>query len=102
MKAASIAYIELPVHKKARHCQNGHSKKKLISQEKILMEVIVLKSIKQNLLSSLDIVNDIVVIDGGDIGNPPIRPPNGINWCCLQLVEENNVRSRMNSILLME
>jgi hypothetical protein len=30
----------------------------------------------------LDVVNDIVVIDGGDIGNPPIHPLDGIIWHC--------------------
>ncbi len=39
----------------------------------MLTEVIVSESIQQNVLSSLDVVNDIVVIDGGDIGNPPIQ-----------------------------
>ncbi len=42
---------------------------------KMLTEVIVSDSITQNVLSSLDLVNNIVVIDGGDIGNSPIRPP---------------------------
>ncbi len=44
----------------------------------MLKEVFASESIKQNVLSSVGIVNDIVVVDGGDIGNPPIRPPDGI------------------------
>ena len=51
----------------------------------MLMEVIVSEFIKQNVLLSLDIVNDIVAIDGGDVGNPPIHPPDGINWHCLSV-----------------
>ena len=54
-----------------------------MKQKKMLTEVIVSESIKPNILSSLNIVNDIVVIDGGDIGNPPICPPDGISWHCL-------------------
>ncbi len=86
-KAAAIAYIELPIHKKARHHRNRHSKKKLMKQEKLLTEVIVSESIKQNVLSSLDVDNNIEVIDGGDIGNPPINPPYGIIWHCLSVSE---------------
>ncbi len=47
------------------------------------MEVIASESIKQNVLLSLDIVYDIVVVDSGNIGNPPIRPLDGIIWHCL-------------------
>ena len=47
----------------------------------MLTEVIV----KQNVLSSLDVVNKIAVIDGGDIGNPPICPPDEIIWHCLSV-----------------
>jgi hypothetical protein len=51
----------------------------------MLTEVILSESYKQNILSSLDIVNDIVVVDGGDIGNPPICPLEGIIWRCLSV-----------------
>ena len=44
----------------------------------MLTEVIVSESIKRNILSSLDVVNNIVVVDGSDIGNPPICPPDEI------------------------
>ncbi len=56
-----------------------------MKQDKILTEVIVSDSIKQNLLSSLDVVNNVVVVDGSDIGNPPICPPDGIIWRCLSV-----------------
>jgi len=72
-QAASIAYIELPVHKKkVCHCRNRRSKKKLHKQQNLLTEVIVPPAIKQNLLSESDIDNEIVVVDGGDNGNPSI------------------------------
>jgi len=44
----------------------------------LLMEVIVPPAIKQNLLSELDIDNEIGVVDGGEDGNPSIRPPDGL------------------------
>ncbi len=40
-----------------------------MKQEKLLTEVTVSDSIKQNILSSLDVVNNTVVVDGGDIEN---------------------------------
>ncbi len=76
-QAASIAYMELPVHPKARHHRNWRSLKKSRKQQQILSEVIVPPSIYQNLLSASAIEKDIVVIDGGDRGNPPIVPPDG-------------------------
>ena len=50
-------------------------------------EVIVPSTIHQNLLSKYNILNKIVVVDGGDKGNPPIRPPDGVNWRCLSVIE---------------
>jgi hypothetical protein len=72
-QAASIAYIEQPVHKKARHRRSRRSKKKLRKQLKLLTGVIVPTTTKQNLLSESDIENKMVVVNGGDDGNPPIR-----------------------------
>ncbi len=78
-QAASIAYIELPVHKKkVWHRRNRRSKKKLRKQQNLLTEVIVPPAIKQNLLSESDIENEIVVVDGGDDGNPSTHPTDGI------------------------
>ena len=51
------------------------------------MEVIVPTIIKQNLPSEMDIDNDIVVVDGGDVDNPPIHPPDGVNWRCLSIIK---------------
>ena len=47
------------------------------------MEVIVPIAIKQNLVSESDIENEIIVVDGGDDGNPSISPPDGLKWRCL-------------------
>ncbi len=76
-QAASIAYIDQPVHKQTRHCRSRRSKNKLCKQLKLLTQVIVPGTIEQNLLSESDIENEVVVVDGGDDGNPPIHPPNG-------------------------
>ena len=80
VQAASIAYIEEPLHKKARHRRNRRAKKKQEKQHRLLTEVIVPESITPNLLTDYDIYNDIVVVDGGDLGNPSIRPPDGVTW----------------------
>ena len=78
--------METQVHKKARHHRNRRANKKLRKQQRLLIEFVVPTSIQQNLLSKSDIVNEIVVVDGGDDGNPGIRPPNGVNWRCLSVL----------------
>ncbi len=77
-QAASIAYIEEPLPKKARHHRNRCAKKKQEKQHRLLTEVIVPESITPNLLTDYDIDDDIVVVDGGDLDNPSIRPPDGV------------------------
>jgi hypothetical protein len=84
-QAASIAYMEDSIHTKARHRRNRRRRKKLIKQEKILTEVILPHSIQQNLLSASIIDQEIVVVDGADDGNPPICPPEGVNWRVLSV-----------------
>ena len=34
-------------------------------------------------MSASDIDKEIVIVDGGDDGNPPIQPPEGVHWCCI-------------------
>jgi hypothetical protein len=84
-QAASIAYMEDSIHTKARHCRNWRHRKKAIKQKKILTEVIFPHSIQQNLLSASVIDQEIVVVDGGDDGNPTICPPEGVNWRVLSV-----------------
>ena len=60
-------------------------------QLKLLTQVIVPRTIEQNILSESDIENEVVVVDGGDDGNPPIRPPNGVNWRCLSVIGGNHL-----------
>jgi hypothetical protein len=38
-------------------------------------------------LSASDIDKEIIVVDGGDDGNPPIRPPEGLTWRLLSVKE---------------
>ncbi len=83
----SIAYIEEPLHHKAQHYCNRHFKKKLEKLHRLLTEVVVTESINQYPLSIYDIDNDIVVVDGGDYGNSPIRPPDGVTWHCNSVLE---------------
>jgi len=80
------------VHKKkVWHRRNRRSKKKLRKQQNLLSEVIVPPTIKQNLLSESDIDNEIIVVDGGDNGNPSIRPPDGVKWRCLSVLGGNHL-----------
>ncbi len=40
---------------------------------------------QQNVLSASVIDQEIVVVDGGDDGNPTICPPEGVNWRVLSV-----------------
>ena len=64
-QAASMAYIDQPVHKKARHRRNRRSRKKLRKHQRLLTEVVVPTSIQQNVLSESDIVDEVVVVGYG-------------------------------------
>ena len=81
---AHIAHTETK-HPKAIHQINQRAKKKLRKQQECLVQVNVPNSIKQQLLSEMDLEKDIVVVDGGDVGNPPIQPPDGVTWHCLSV-----------------
>jgi hypothetical protein len=90
-QVASIAYLEEPIHKKARHRRNRRSLKKEKKQHRLLTEVIVPPSIQEQLLSTSDIDNHIVVFDGGDAGNPPIRPPDGVTWHAISVLDGKHI-----------
>jgi hypothetical protein len=86
-QAASIAHIEQDFHKKARHRRNRRAKKKMRKQNKLLTEVILPQSFQHTLLSDSDVEKEVIVVDGGVDGNPPIRPPDGVTWRLLSVRE---------------
>ncbi len=90
-QAASIAHMEQTVHKKARHHRNRRSMKKLLKHKHLLTEVIVPECIQQNILTKSQINNEIVVVDGGDDGNPPIVSPDGVIWHSLSVRVGNHL-----------
>ncbi len=53
----------------------------------MLTEAIVAASIQLNVLAEYDIDNEIVVVDGGHLGNPSIWPPDGVKWFPMSVVE---------------
>ncbi len=61
-QAASIAYIEEPLHKKARHRRNRRAKNKQEKQHRMLTEVIVPDSITSNLLEQTMIFSIILLL----------------------------------------
>jgi len=68
------------VHKKKVWLRrNRRWEKKLRKQQNLLTEVIVPTAIKQNLLSESDIEKEIIVVDGGDDGNPLYVLPTASN-----------------------
>ncbi len=90
-QAASIAHMEQPVHKKARHRRNRRSMKKLLKQKQLLTEIIVPECIEQNILAKSQINNEIVVVDGGDDGNLSIVPTDGVIWHSLSVRVGNHL-----------
>jgi hypothetical protein len=48
-------------------------------QNSVLTEATIPPSVLTNFLSIHEIENKILVFDGGDIDNPPIKPPDGVD-----------------------
>ena len=68
-----------PTTKKARHCRNRRARKKLKKQNSVLTEATIPPSVLTNFLSMHEIENKIILFDGGDIDNLPIKPPDGVD-----------------------
>jgi hypothetical protein len=67
-------------HQKLHHPCNRRAKRKYKNQNQLLTEVVVPVYVQNNLLTHHDVEKDILVFDRGDSNNPPIKPPNGVNW----------------------
>jgi hypothetical protein len=72
-QATSIAYLEEPTTKKIHHSCNRRAKRKYEKQNQLLTEVVVPAHIQKNLLTAHDVEKDILVFDGEDSNNPPIK-----------------------------
>lgn len=81
-QAGSVAHLEIPKHKnkgKVIHRRRRRHRKKQRKQEMLLEEHVLPDHVSSNLLTADDILNDIIVYDGGDAGNPPIIAPKNVS-----------------------
>ena len=81
-QAGAVAHLEIPEHNKKGkviHRRRRRHRKKQRKQELLLEEHVLLDHILSNLLTADDILNDIIVYDGGDAGNPPIIAPKNVS-----------------------
>ena len=73
-QAGDVAHLEIPEHNnKGRviHRRRRRHRKKQRKQELLLEEHVLLDHVSSNLLTADDILDDIIVFDGGDAGYPP-------------------------------
>jgi hypothetical protein len=81
-QSGAVAHLMPPEHKKSHvvmHRCCHRCNKKLKKQQRLLQEIVPPHHILENLLTNDDIENDIIVLDGGDIGNPSICPPRNVS-----------------------
>ena len=64
---------------KVIHCRCHRHRKKQRKQEMLLEEHVLPDHVSSNLLTADDILNDIIVFDGGDADNPPIIAPKNVS-----------------------
>jgi hypothetical protein len=81
-QCASIAHMK-SVSYKAFHRRQLRARNKTSKQRRLLREYIV--PTNQFKLSHQDIHDHITVFDGGCHNNPPILPPDGVNWRCIHI-----------------
>jgi hypothetical protein len=91
MQAGSIAYMDNSIHPKMRHRCIRRAMKKSKKQQQILTEVKVPAHIKTNLLTTEDVAENVLIFDGGDCNSIPIKPPDGINWTPISVLEDKRV-----------
>jgi len=90
-QGALVAYTEQHTTKKARHRRNQRARKKLKKQNSVLTKATIPPSVLTNLLSINEIEDEIIVFDGGEIDNPPIKPPDGVDWRSIPIVFGSHV-----------
>jgi hypothetical protein len=90
-QAGSVAYMDNSIHPKTRHHHIRRAMKKSKKQQQILTEVKVSAYIKTNILTTEDIADNVLVFDGGDCNSIPIKPPDGINWTRISVLEDRPV-----------
>jgi len=70
-------------HKTKRNCHfHLWTKKK---QKQNLINVKLNSTAKRCSIPDEVLSDNIVVFDGGEVGNPPLIPPDGIKWICYQM-----------------
>ena len=77
-QSASISHLETTLSLKSQHRRNHRAKKKFRKQQRLLREVIV-PNHKIHTFTSHEIEQHIIVVDGGNPSNPPIRAPAGVS-----------------------
>ena len=77
-QSASISHLETTTSLKSQHRRNRRAKKKFRKQQRLLREVIV-PNHKIHTFTSHEIEQHIIVVDGGNPSNPPIRAPAGVS-----------------------
>ena len=83
-QCAATAAADVPSPIVFYHCLH-QARKKLKKQEHVLREVVV--PMTQLKITTSKIDNEVIVFDGGNNNTPPIRPPNGIQWCSISVRE---------------
>ena len=78
MQSASISHLETTSSLKSQHRRNRRAKKKFRKQQRLLREVIVPND-QIHTFTSHEIEQHIIVVDGGNPSNPPIRAPAGVS-----------------------
>ena len=76
-QSASISHLETTSSLKSQHRRNHRAKKKFRKQQRLLREVIVPND-QIHTFTSHEIEQHIIVVDGGNPSNPPIRAPTGV------------------------
>jgi len=90
-QSAAIAHLTLSIPHKARHNRRLRAKKKFKKQQRLLREVILPKDLTINILSTKEIDDEVVVFDGGNQDNPPPRPPDGVVWRCINILDGRHI-----------